>query len=100
MAELPYFPRPRPVRLLADMRRRLRASELWLIVLSVGVGAAAGVLAVFQERIAHSLQMLLYGIDFEEHLSASARISPIGSQMASHGEIRALALRCSSKSMP
>ena len=77
MAELPYFPRPRPVRLLADLRRRLRASELWLIVLSVGVGAAAGVMAVLQERIAHTLQMLLYHIDFEEHLSASARITPI-----------------------
>ncbi|THD74315.1 MAG: chloride channel protein [Phenylobacterium sp.] len=77
MAEIPYFPRPRPARLLAEVRRRLRASELWLIVLSVGVGAAAGALAVLQVRIAHSLQMLLYNIDFEEHLSAEAHISPL-----------------------
>jgi CIC family chloride channel protein len=75
MAEIPYLPRPRPARILADVRRRLRASELWLIVLSVGVGAAAGALAVLQERVAHSLQMLLYHIDFEEHLSAEAHIT-------------------------
>jgi CIC family chloride channel protein len=77
MAEIPYLLRPRPTRLLAGIRRRLRASELWLIVLSVGVGTAAGVLAVFQVRIAHTLQMLLYNIDFEEHLSASAHITPL-----------------------
>ncbi|MDB5495159.1 MAG: chloride channel protein [Phenylobacterium sp.] len=77
MAEIPYLPRPRPARLLAGFRRRLRESELWLIVLSVGVGAVAGVLAVFQARIAHYMQMWLYGIDFEEHLSATVRIQPI-----------------------
>jgi CIC family chloride channel protein len=77
MAEIPYLPLARPTRFVAGLRRRLRASELWLIVLSVGVGAAAGVLAVFQERVAHTLQMLLYDIDFEEHLSATAHISPL-----------------------
>ena len=75
MAELLDFARPRPARLLADVRRRLRTSELWLIALSVGVGTAAGILAVVQVRIAHGLQMLLYHIEFEEHLSATARIS-------------------------
>jgi CIC family chloride channel protein len=77
MAEIPYLLRPRPTRWVASIRRRLRESELWLIVLSVGIGAAAGLLAVFQARIAHVLQMAFYGIDFEEHLSASARIQPI-----------------------
>jgi CIC family chloride channel protein len=77
MAEIPYLPRPRPVRILAGLRRRLRESELWLIVLSVGVGTAAGVLAVLQARIAHVLQMWFYGIDFEERLSATTRIQPI-----------------------
>jgi CIC family chloride channel protein len=77
MAELPFIPRPRPARILADMRRRLRASELWLIGLSVVVGAAAGVFAVVLVRIAHIAQMMLYHIDFEEHLSASARITPL-----------------------
>jgi CIC family chloride channel protein len=75
MAEIPYLPRPRPARILAETRRRLRASELWLIALSVGVGAAAGALAVFQVRIAHLVQMLIYHIDFEEHLSASAKVT-------------------------
>ena len=77
MVDLAHVLRPRPARILADMRRRLRASELWLIVLSVGVGAAAGVLAVLQVRIAHAAQMFLYDIDFEEHLSASAHITPL-----------------------
>lgn len=77
MAEIPYLPRPRPARLLAGLRRRLRESELWLIVLSVGIGTVAGVLAVLQARIAHVMQMFFYGIDFEEHLSAVARIRPV-----------------------
>jgi CIC family chloride channel protein len=77
MAEIPYLPRPRPVRFIAGLRRRLRESELWLIVLAVGIGTAAGVLAVLQARIAHYLQMWFYGIDFEERLSATTRIQPI-----------------------
>jgi CIC family chloride channel protein len=77
MAEIPYLPRPRPVRFIAGLRRRLRESELWLIVLSVGIGTAAGVLAVLQARIAHYLQMWFYGIDFEERLSAATKIQPI-----------------------
>jgi len=75
MADLTHVFRPRPARILADLRRRLRVSELWLIVLSVGVGAMAGGLAVLQVRISHAVQMLIYHIDFEEHLSASARIT-------------------------
>jgi chloride channel protein, CIC family len=70
-------PRRWPVRLAGALRRRLRTSELWLIALSVGVGGAAGLLAVFQSRIAHGLQRLLYGVGDADHLSAVARISPI-----------------------
>lgn len=77
MAEIPYLPRARPTRWVVGLRRRLRESELWLIVLSIAIGSAAGVLAVFQARIAHVLQMAFYGIDFEEHLSATARVQPI-----------------------
>lgn len=77
MVEFVHLPRPRPARTLAGLRRRLRGSELWLIVLAIGVGAAAGLLAVLQARIAHRLQMFFYQIDFEEHLSASARIAPL-----------------------
>ena len=69
-------PRRWPVRLLGGLRRRLRTSELWLIALSVAVGGAAGLLAVFQSRIAHGLQSLLYHIGGGDHLSAVARIAP------------------------
>jgi CIC family chloride channel protein len=70
-------PRRWPLRVLGALRRRLRSSELWLIMLSVAVGAAAGLLAVFQSRLAHGLQSLLYHIGDADHLSAVARISPI-----------------------
>ena len=62
---------------MGALRRRLRTSELWLIMLSVAVGAAAGLLAVFQSRIAHAMQSALYAIGDADHLSAVARISPI-----------------------
>lgn len=70
-------PRRWPVRLLGALRRRLRTSELWLIALSVIVGGAAGLLAVFQSRIAHGLQGLLYRIGDADHLSAVAQIQPL-----------------------
>ncbi|MFI4966718.1 MAG: chloride channel protein, partial [Caulobacterales bacterium] len=69
-------PRRWPVRLLGAMRRRLRTSELWLITLSVAVGGAAGLLAVFQSRVAHAMQSVLYGIGKADHLSAVVRIAP------------------------
>jgi len=70
-------PRRWPVRLAGALRRRLRTSELWLIALSVAVGGAAGLLAVFQSRIAHAMQSALYGIGAADHLSAVARIAPV-----------------------
>jgi CIC family chloride channel protein len=69
-------PRRWPVRLAGALRRRLRTSELWLIALSVLVGAAAGLLAVFQSRIAHGLQGALYRIGDADHLSAVGHIDP------------------------
>ncbi|RAK59390.1 chloride channel protein [Phenylobacterium hankyongense] len=77
MIDIPLPARRKPARLLAALRQRLRTSELWLIALSVAVGAAAGLLAVFQSRIAHGLQSLLYGIGPNDHLSASAHIRPL-----------------------
>jgi len=72
-----FFGRTSLARPLAWVRRRLRSSEFWLVVLAIIVGAAAGLLAVFQSRIAHTLQMALYGIDVEERLSATQRIPPL-----------------------
>src|SRR6202012_5131134 len=44
---------------------------------SVVVGAVAGLLAVAQSSLAHGLQSLLYGIKFDERLSAAAQIAPL-----------------------
>jgi CIC family chloride channel protein len=70
-------PRRWPVRLLGAVRRRLRTSELWLILLSVLVGAAAGLLAVLQGRAAHAMQSVLYAIGEPDHLSAVLRVEPV-----------------------
>jgi CIC family chloride channel protein len=77
MIDLPHLARPKPARLIAGLRQRLRTSELWLIALSVGVGSAAGLLAVVQSQIAHGLQELFYGIADYDRLSAAPRISPL-----------------------
>jgi CIC family chloride channel protein len=79
MIDVPFLSPPRrwPVRLLSAIRRRLRTSELWVIMLSVAVGAAAGLLAVFQSRIAHGMQRALYGIGIDDRLSATAHIAPL-----------------------
>ena len=61
---------------LAWLRRRIRSSELWLIAVATLVGAVAGSLAVLQGRIAHGLQLLLFGFDPDERLSAQAMIAP------------------------
>ena len=62
---------------MGALRRRMRASELWLIALSVAVGGAAGLLAVFQGRIAHALQSYFFHIGDEDHLSAVAQVEPL-----------------------
>ena len=64
------------LRSLAWLRRRIRSSELWLIGVATIVGAVAGSLAVLQGRIAHSLQIALFGFDPDERLSAQAMIAP------------------------
>jgi CIC family chloride channel protein len=63
-----------PSRWLAWLRRRFRASEAWLIVLAIGVGLCAGLLAVVQSRIAHGIQVWLFGIGVDDRLSAASSI--------------------------
>ncbi|MBP8246591.1 MAG: chloride channel protein [Phenylobacterium sp.] len=65
-----------PIRGIAWLRRRIRSSELWLIGVATLIGVAAGFLAVVQGRAAHDLQMLFFGIDPDQRLSAQARIVP------------------------
>ncbi|WP_293497692.1 chloride channel protein [Phenylobacterium sp.] len=71
---------PRPTlsrRPLAWLRGRLRSSEIWFIALAVVVGAAAGLLSVFQSLIAHGLQAQLFGFSIDDRLSALPKVRPI-----------------------
>ena len=69
---------PRPVLgALAWVRGAIRASELWMVGVAVLVGAAAGLAAIGVGAFAHGLQFLLYGIDFDQRLSAVASVSPV-----------------------
>ncbi len=60
--------------ILALLRGRIRASELWLVVIAAGVGALSGLMTVAVGAGAHGLQSLLYGLDAGERLSAIAAL--------------------------
>jgi len=47
-----------------------------MVVVSAGVGAAAGVATIAIGMAAHGLQETFYGIDFDERLSAQTHIAP------------------------
>ncbi|MEO8927788.1 MAG: chloride channel protein [Caulobacteraceae bacterium] len=55
---------------LAFLRRRIRASELWLSVIAAGIGALAGLATAAISAAAHGLQVLLYGLRTGERLSS------------------------------
>jgi CIC family chloride channel protein len=76
MSRSPFLT-PRLIKLLGWIRHRVRSSEFWLIALAIGAGAGAGLLAVLQSQIAHIVQTTLYGIDVDQRLSASQRLSPL-----------------------
>ncbi|HEY1752465.1 MAG TPA: chloride channel protein [Caulobacteraceae bacterium] len=61
---------------LAYLRGEIRASELWLVVIATGIGAAAGLATIAIGWISHGAQQLFYGIDFDERLSAQIHIAP------------------------
>jgi CIC family chloride channel protein len=61
---------------LAWLRSRFRASEAWFIALAICVGVGAGLLAVIQARLAHGLQVRLYGITPDSRLSATTVLVP------------------------
>ncbi|HEY2178845.1 MAG TPA: chloride channel protein, partial [Caulobacteraceae bacterium] len=67
----------RPLGLAALLRSRIRASELWLVMVAVFVGAAAGLLTVAVSLAAHGLQSLLFDLSPGQRLSAKAAISPL-----------------------
>jgi CIC family chloride channel protein len=64
------------VRPITSLRAVFRSSEAALVVLAIGIGIAAGVLTILQNRIAHGMQSLIYGLNGES-LSASATIAPL-----------------------
>jgi chloride channel protein, CIC family len=61
---------------LLFLRGEIRASEVWLVVIAALVGAAAGLATIGIGVAAHTLQILLYNIDFDERLSALQRVDP------------------------
>jgi CIC family chloride channel protein len=62
---------------LAYLRGEIRASELWLVVIAVAVGAMSGLATLGMSAAAHGLQQFLYGIDLDQRLSAVAAIPPL-----------------------
>jgi CIC family chloride channel protein len=59
---------------LMALRGRIRASELWLVVIATGLGAVAGVAALIVSAGARHLQILLYGLDIHTRLSAISKL--------------------------
>ncbi len=62
--------------LLAFVRSEIRAREIWLVFIAALVGAGAGLLTLAVGALAHLAQSWLYGIDFDERLSAIYRLPP------------------------
>ncbi len=69
-------PRPALV-LIAKLRARLRASELGLVALAIGVGVLAGVAVSAMTLIVNFAHVVIYGIPFEVRLSAAQRVPPV-----------------------
>jgi chloride channel protein, CIC family len=63
-------------RSLAWIRTQIRSSELWLVLIALLVGAAAGAMAMAMGVIAHAVQEGLFGIEPEVRLSVAPPIAP------------------------
>ncbi len=70
------LPRPALVA-LATARARLRASEVGMVALAVGVGVLAGVCVGVMTFVVTAAHVLIYGIPFDVRLSAAERVTPI-----------------------
>jgi chloride channel protein, CIC family len=62
---------------LARLRALLRASELGLVVLAIGVGVLAGLCVSAMTSIVNFAHVVIYGIPLDVRLSAAARVGPI-----------------------
>ena len=72
---MPSAASPIHVRPVTSLRAIFRSSEAALVVLTIGIGIAAGLLTMMQHRIAHGLQRILYAFSGDS-LSASSGIEP------------------------
>ena len=61
---------------LIYLRGRIRASELWLIVIAAGVGALAGLATLATSAAARHIQMALYGLSHSQRLSSVEDLNP------------------------
>ncbi len=59
------------------LRALVRADEIWLVVLAAFVGACTGVIVHLMTAAAQFLHLLLFGIDIDQHLSATAQVAPL-----------------------
>ncbi len=62
--------------LLALARRRIRASEVWLTAIAIGIGALAGLSTLVIAACAHGLQWLFYGVGPNQRLSTITVVPP------------------------
>ena len=67
----------RPTGIVSAARRLFRSSEASFILLAVGVGVAAGLLAALLGSAARLLQTTLYDLHVQDRLSGLASISPV-----------------------
>ncbi|CAN5881990.1 chloride channel protein [soil metagenome] len=67
----------RPTGIVSAARRLFRSSEASFILLAVGIGIAAGLLAAGLGAAAHFLQSTFYDLQVADRLSALATISPV-----------------------
>jgi chloride channel protein, CIC family len=75
-ARLISVPRPALV-MAAVVRARLRASELGLTALAVGVGVLAGLCVAVMTTVVNAAHMAIFGIPFDVRLSAAERVAPL-----------------------
>ncbi|HEV2362777.1 MAG TPA: chloride channel protein [Caulobacteraceae bacterium] len=61
--------------LLATLRSGIRAREILLVLIAALVGAGAGLATLAISLTAHALQVLVYGFNFRDRLSAIGHIS-------------------------
>jgi CIC family chloride channel protein len=60
----------------AKVRALIRSREVFLVIAAALVGAAAGLLVTVISQLSQLAHVLIYGINLDEHLSATARVSP------------------------